>query len=60
LREGHGQELIPTGKVSDAMVAAIAIYTATELVVRKMLYELSENSLTLVHTDPPDDVLSGR
>ena len=42
------------------MVAAIAIYTATELDVRKMLYELSENSLPLVHTLPPDDVLSGR
>jgi len=52
--------LIPTGKVSDAMVAAIAIYTAVEFVVRKMLYELTENGLALVHSYPPDDVPSGR
>ncbi len=42
------------------MVAPIAIYTATELVVGKILYELSENSLAWVHGYPPDGVLSGR
>jgi len=53
LGERHGKELIPTGEVTDSVVAIVAIDTAREVVVRQMAHQLSKDSLTPVHNLSP-------
>ena len=49
LSEAHCQKLVPTGKALLLMITVIPTYTLLELVPRKMLHELRENSLANVH-----------
>jgi hypothetical protein len=54
LSESHGKKLFPASEASDAMIAMITIYATMKLLVRKMLNELSENSLALSHGASPE------
>ena len=49
LSEGHGEKLVPARETFDLMAAAIAGDTATELMDRKKIDELSEDGFTDVH-----------
>jgi hypothetical protein len=54
LSESHGKKLFPASETSDATIAMITIYATMKLLVRKMLNELSENSLALSHGASPE------
>jgi hypothetical protein len=49
LREGHGKELIPTGEVTNAVVALVAIDATAELLAVNPIHDLTENWLFGAH-----------
>jgi hypothetical protein len=49
LSKAHRQKLVPAGETFLLVVAPISIYTLLELISRKVLHELRENSLAKVH-----------
>ena len=52
LGERQRQELVETGKLSDANIATIATHTLVELVPRKVIEQLSEYGSSLMHEPP--------
>ena len=49
LREGHAQELVPTGEVPNPGVAVIPVHTLVELVRGRVVHQLREDELSGVH-----------
>jgi hypothetical protein len=60
LRKGPSQELVETGKRLDLVLAAVARYAAPKGRERKMLGQLCENQLALVHRMSPRSCSSQR
>jgi hypothetical protein len=51
LREGHGQELIPTREVTNRVVAVVALDAAAKLFGMNPLHDLSKNRFSGAHFD---------
>ncbi len=49
LSKCHGQELLPTGKATDAPIPVVAMNKSIKIVVGNQLKQLSENGLPAVH-----------
>jgi len=52
LREGNAEELIITGKSSDAMVAIVSLDTFVEFITRQMIQYLGKNRSLGIHCYP--------
>jgi hypothetical protein len=50
LREGHGQELIPTREVTNAVVALVAADATAKLLAVHPIHDLTENRLFRAHS----------
>jgi uncharacterized protein (DUF697 family) len=60
LRKGHGEELLPAGKLLGVAVAAVTSDTAAELAIRKKVNQLGENALAFIHPLSLSDRARGR
>ena len=53
LRESHTQELVQTGERLDFVFASVPTYASAKRGQRKVLHQLCEHQLALVHRSPP-------
>ena len=56
LSKGHAQELVPTGKTADLVVALVAIHTTSEFVSGDKIHQLREDSFSSIHGPHPPKV----
>ena len=60
LGEGHAEELIPTGKCSDAMISPVMLDAFVELVLWNSCEDLGKNGLSRVHWRCPPSMRKGQ
>jgi len=53
LRKGHAEELIPTRKRADLVVALIPLHAAAKFVCRDQVHQLCENGFAQMHVLHP-------